>query len=528
MLKQLKTLTKLELCNIYNLNVFRFSTDIKAKHKAKIMLVLWGILILMFLNYTGGLSYGLIHLGLTEIIPAYLITLSSLLIFFFGIFKAGNVIFRKNGFDILCSLPVTQTAIVASRFLRMYVENLMITLIVMIPGFAVYGWFVKPNVSFYLLGAFGILLVPLIPIAGAVLIGAVIIGISSRMKHKSLAASALSIILVFIIMLGSSQSASLEGNISPQMLKELSAFVFALLEKLYPPAIWLGNAIVQGDYILCLICSVIFLAIFAIVIVLVAVNFYSICRRLYGTSAKHNYEVKALTQNSVLLSLCKREFKRYFSSSVYVTNTILGPLMGTILSGALLFVDAQFITNTLPIPIDVNTILPFVLAGVFCIMTTTSTSISMEGNNWWIVKSLPLTTKSILDGKILMNLLLILPFYILSEILLMFALKPGILDFLWFLLIPTVIILFSCVYGITINLAFPVLNWDSEVTVVKQSASSMLGGLGGLVLAIICTIIVILTPKAYMNIVKLVLCIIVFVITAYLYHKNSTKNLQEL
>ena len=528
MSKQMKTLTKLELCNIYNLNVFRFSTDTKAKNKAKIMLVFWVILILMCISYTGGLSYALIHLGFTEIVPAYMITLSSLLIFFFGIFKAGNVIFRKDGFDILCSLPVTQTAIVASRFLRLYVENLIITLIVMIPGFVVYGLFVKPKVSFYLLGAFGILGVPLLPIAGTVLIGVIITGISSRMRHKSLVASALSILLVIIILLASSQSTSPEGNISPEMLKELSTSVFALLEKLYPPAILLSSAIVQGDYIHCLIYNVIFLTVFAVVITLVASNFYLICRRLYGTSAKHNYELKTLTKNSVLCSLCKREFKRYFSSSVYVTNTILGPIMGTVLSGALLFVDTHFITDALPIPIDINTFMPFVLAGVFCIMTTTSTSISMEGNNWWIVKSLPLTTKIILDGKILMNLLLILPFYVLSEIFLILALKPGISDCICLLLIPAVIILFSCVYGLTINLVFPVFNWESEVSVVKQSASAMLGGIGGFVLAIIYVVIVALTPNIYGNIVKLALCILTLGITALLYHKNNMKNLQEL
>ena len=50
--------------------------------------------------------------------------------------------------------------------------------------------------------------------------------------------------------------------------------------------------------------------------------------------------------------------------------------------------------------------------------------------------------------------------------------------------IPAVMILFSCVFGITVNLHFPVLEWEKEVRIVKQNASAMLGGMGGKHLAV--------------------------------------------
>ena len=157
-------------------------------------------------------------------------------------------------------------------------------------------------------------------------------------------------------------------------------------------------------------------------------------------------------------------------------------------------------------PIDMDSIVPFLISGVFCMMTTTATSISMEGKNWWILKSLPLTTKNILDGKILMNLLLLLPFYLLSELFLIVALKPGAGELLWLLLIPAVIILFSCVYGIAVNLRFPVLVWESEVRIVKQSASAMLGGMGGFILAILCAVAVGAVPGEYAAYLKAGIC----------------------
>ncbi len=521
MLTQIKILTKLELCNLYGLNVLRFSKDKKMKRKAIGLLAVWLLVLAVLACYVGGLSYGLIYLGLEETVPAYLITVSGVLIFFFGILKAGGAIFRKEGYDILCALPLPAGAAALSRLFKMYVEDLLMTLAVLLPGIVVYAWNIRPDAGFYLAGAIGVWSIPLIPMAASVFIGTLITGISSRMRHKSLIGAGLSILAALGIMYGSSRLAATGGDIDPEMLKNMSVFIMALLKRLYPPAVWLGTAIVRGDLLGAVACACLSLAVFAAVAAGVACFFRKISQSLYGNFAKHNYKMGELKENSLLSSLCKREFRRYFSSSIYVTNTIIGPIMGCILSGALLFTGTDTLKELLPLPIDMEGMIPFVTAGVFCMMTTTATSISMEGKNWWILKSLPLSAKNILDGKILMNLLLILPFYALSELLLIFALKPGAGELLWLILIPAEIILFSCVYGITVNLHFPVLEWESEVRVVKQSASAMIGGMGGFILALLCAVIVGIVPKEYTDYLKTGICVVVLAATAVLYRINS-------
>lgn len=522
MLKQIKLLTKLELCNIYNLNVLRFSKNSRRKKKELSVMTLWLFLIVMLIFYVSNLSYGLLKLELGSLIPAYLITVASLLIFFFGIFKAGNIIFRKNGYDILCSLPINRTAIVVGRFLRLYVENLVIAFLIVMPGLFVYAWFLKPGAAFYVLGALSILILPLVPITASILIGAVIMGISSRMKHKSLTAAGLSVLFVLLFMYGSSRLSIMEETITPEMLRELSSVIMGTLEKVYPPAVWLGRAVIAGSFMPCFICTGAFLAVFAAAAAIVSIFFHSINQSLFTTSARHNYELKTLKKSSVLSSLCKREFRRYFSSSIYVTNTIIGPIMGCILSGALLFTGTDVITKSLPVPLDIRAFAPFVFSGIFCMMTTTATSISMEGKNWWILKSLPLSPKSVLNAKILMNLLLMLPFYLISEALLIPALKPEtFFDGVFLLLIPAVIILFSCVYGIAVNLHFPVLNWENEITIVKQSISAILGGMGGVFLSALCAVIIFLIPQEYYALCKALICIFILVATVLL-HKRIT------
>ena len=70
-----------------------------------------------------------------------MLAVASFFLFFLGIFKAGGVVFKKEGYDIISSLPVSQSAIVVSRFLRLYIEDLLFALAVLLPGLSVYAFF---------------------------------------------------------------------------------------------------------------------------------------------------------------------------------------------------------------------------------------------------------------------------------------------------------------------------------------------------------------------------------------------------
>lgn len=527
-MRQIKLLTALVLRNLYGINVFRHTKDAKAKHRYVAMMILWIFMISMALLYLGGLSYGMTKLGMADIVPAYLIVIASLFIFAFGIFKAGDIIFAKNGYEMLCSLPLSQSAIVVSRFLDMYVKDLILTVVVMLPGMVVYGYFISPGISFYLIGLIGIFLIPVLPLVVSVLIGTLIAAVSARMKHKSIAQAVLSIIFVVLVVLSTFQTEKLDAGVSEEMFKTLADTITDMLEKCYPPAVWLGSAMVTGKIQGLLWCVLLYLVSFAVMFFIVTKNFNKICRSLFVTSAKHNYHMETLKSKSIVRTLYEREFKRYFSSAIYVTNTIIGPIMATIMAGAILIAGVDTIQKAIPLPFDINGLIPFAFAAVFGMMTTTPTSISMEGKNFWLIKSLPVSTKMVLDSKILLNLSLMLPFYILSEILLILALKPGILELLWLLVIPAVLLLFACVIGITVNLHFYSFDWEREETVVKQSASAMLGGFAGMLVSVLCGGFIILCPAQISDLLKLIICLIILGITAVLYRNNNKVKLQQL
>ncbi len=520
------TLLSLELRALYGINKFLYCKDKREKNRYRLLGAVWVLLIVMVFFYVGGLTYGLCALGLGEIVPMYLVVLASALILMFGIFTAGSRIFARKGYDILTSMPVKPSSIVTSRFLALYAEDLLFTLVIMLPGIVTYGVCAQPKLGFYVAAMLGSLLIPALPLVISVLVGSCILAISSRMKHKSLVQTALMLLLVVGVLVGSFSMESLAADLNPEVLSELARTAGDLFAHIYPPAVWLGNAMLGTNPAGFALFALLSLAVMAFAVLLIARYFHPISRRLMRFSAKHDYKIGAMQSRGVLKALYLRELKRYFSSSIYVTNTIIGPIMGTIMAVAICVAGLDTVQSMLPF--DVAAVLPFVFAAVFCTMTTTSVSISMEGKQFRIVKSLPIPTKTLLDSKLLLNLSLMLPCYIVSEIAFLLALRPKPMQFLWLLLIPAAVILFSVVFGITVNLKFHSFDWEKEETIVKQSLPAMLGGFAGFFVSAVLGAAVPAVPPQFADLASALVCAGLLAATALLYHSNNRKILSAL
>ncbi len=528
LLREMKLLSLLELRGLYGWNRFRCTKDKKEKRRYMTLLFAWMLVGGMAIFYTGMMSYGLIMMGLSELVPSYLVMLAGLIVLAFGIFKAGQVIFSKKGYDFLSSLPVRSSSIVVSRFMELYVEDFILTCIIVLPGTLIYGVLVKPEIWFYLIMYVGVFFVPLLPLVASVIIGTIVTAISSRMKHKNLVQTLLILIFVLggvFIPMGIGENAE---DLSMEIVLSLAERADLMIQSMYPPAAWLKNAAVHGRWDLFLLFILVSAAAVVIMILVVAYKFHQISRRIFAVSATHDYQMKTLKSKGMLFALYRREMKRYFSSSIYVTNTIVGPILAAAMTIALLVTGVDTLQKTLMLPIDLERLMPFVFSGVFCMMTTTSVSISMEGKQFWIVKTLPVPTKMLLDSKILLNLSLMLPFYMISEVCLILALKTDLIEAVWLILIPAVIIVFSVVVGISVNLKLHRFDWEKEEAVVKQSASAMLGGMAGLFISFVCGVLVAVLPSAWSDAVRAGNVVLLGIVTLLLYRSNNRIELKKL
>ena len=487
MLRQTLLLTKLQLLNLFGINEVRFTKDKRKKWRFFGLSLAWVFVFAMIILYVGGLVYGLHYLGIGEIVPMYLYTLVSLAMLMLSFFKAGSVLFSMKFYDVMVSLPVSQHAILASRFLSMYVGNLLVSALILVPGMAVHGWFLRPGISFYLISLPVILLTPLLPLTISSILGALIKAISSRMKNKSLMETFLMVLLVVIVLGGSFLFGKQAESLTPEALRQMLSTVTESLGKIFPPSVWYYRAL-SGELLFLLPLFFLPVTVFGLFLCILGKQHQAICLRLNAVTAKHNYRIKQLESSGILWALCKKEAKMYFSSSIYVSNTIIGYVLVVLLAAGIAIAGLDTMVEGLGMPELLplaKQLLPFVLAMPLCMMSITSSSISMEGKCFWQFQVLPIRTKDIYDAKLLWNLIVAVPFYAVSVVVLLIFVKPTGLLILHYLLLPLVYLVFDVVLGLFVNLLLPILNWENEVRVVKQSAAVLVSMLVGMISVLI-------------------------------------------
>ncbi len=475
MIRQIKLLTALELKHFFNINRMLHTKDRKEKSKFGGILAAYIIVIAFVCIYVAMIVGAVCSIGAGDLAVSLLVAVSSLIIAFFGIFKAGGVMFAKKGHDQLCSLPLYTEAVVFSRFISMYLEDLALSFLIMTPGVVSYGIILKPSFSFYLFAFVGALFIPMLPLVVSTVVGTVITALSSRMKHKSIIQTLFSLLMIFGIYYISFTSNSLDD---PSQMEQTIGKLGSALAKIYPPAIWLAKGIYTSDILSVLLFVAVSILALAVVIWIVARFFHSICNVVFATASKSNYKLTKLKAQSALKALTKRELKRYFASSIYVTNTIMGPVMGLAVSVVLLFTWKNIPLAELPY--NIASALPFGLCWIFCMMPPTSSAVSLEGKELWIAKSLPISPKAFVDAKLLTTILLFAPFYAVSVLLLAITTKPDIEALVWLVVTSAVLMLFYIVFGLAVDMKFHNCDYESEAQVVKQSMPATISCIGGM------------------------------------------------
>ena len=517
MFQQTKLLTRMGLYNLFGINEVRHTRDSGKKQRFALLSVVWILIGLLFIFYMILLSLAYISMGMADVLPMYFYTAASMVILFFSFFKAGDLVFSLRSFELQASWPVSTAAIVVSRFTVMYATNLMFSLLVMIPGFIIYGIKLHPAISFYIYGMIGTLFLPMLPLCIALLIGAVIRAIGSRMKHKSVGIALMTLVFSTVIVAVSMIFSNEVGNMDMSRVKGMAVLVSQALRKVYPPAWVFGKAVVEGRFLWIVGLCTGMLVLFLCIVGILQKYFVAICSLLSATSAKNDYKIGALHQQSRIKALWQRELRRYFASSTYVSNTLIGYILAVIASAALLFWGPDKVEAMVGIPGMVYRLWPLLLGFMMAMMPTTACSISMEGKNFWRLQSLPLHGKEVYDGKILANLSLAAPFYVASVILSVAALRSGPEELIFIILVPAFYMIFSVIAGLRVNMALPLLKWDSEVQVVKQSGAAFVVLFVAFAVWLIPTGVLLAFPELSAMIVFLLVMVILAILTAVLY-----------
>lgn len=460
----------------------------KYRRNAIITGIIITILIGMIATYSFGMGFALGSMGIAKVIPGYGITIVSLITLFFTIFKSNGTLFGFKDYDMLISLPIKISTIIASRFFYMYFMNTIFATIVMVPLGIAYYIFEKPEMSFIIIWLIGILLATLIPTTLAAVIGAIIVYVASHFKYTNAFVTISSVVLVVAIIvapmfIGNANSSTFDIN----QLTNIGEMISQQNKSIYPISALFEKAVVDNSLIALLLFIVISVCWYLLFLTILSTKYKSINTAIMTHSAKSNYKLTELKTSSVLFALYKKELKRFFSSNVYVLNVGMGAIMALVMTIAVFVLEPSKLEEMMQVSNLENVlikIIAFGFAGVLSMSCSTSVSLSLEGKNLWILKSLPVKTKTIVNSKILVNLTITMPIALVFGILMNVKFQSDWITRILLIVTPVVYSFFVAVWGMFINIKLPNFEWESETALIKQGLASMIGMLGGALFSI--------------------------------------------
>jgi len=346
------------------------------------------------------------------------------------------------------------------------------------------------NISFGIIlsGIVVLFALPLLSLAISLVLGFLVALISGRMKNKSLITMIVSIGFIFLYFYLVSEMQNYitmfvaNGEIIAQGIKTFAYPIYAL-----------GLAC-TGDMIGLIIFLACVLAIFALIYSVVNVSFIKLAT-MKRSGKKNVYKEKAYKQRSTDAALVRKEFLHFWSSPTYMLNSSIGSLF-IIIAAVFVIIEGKEIALIFSALPGASELIPLIACAIVVSMASmnvlTAPSISLEGKNIWLLRSLPIPTANIFRSKVILHMLISgIPSFAFSVVcIIVFPMDAASLT-----LVPAIAVISNLMFafmGLAINLKHPSFDWTNEAVPVKQGMSvllTMLSGMGIMLFFVIAYIV---------------------------------------
>lgn len=480
-MKKLLYLLRVDALDVLGVNRLRHGSDPAQKRKAVgglvlaafVAVCLGGTAFLYFYMMAGAFA----ALGVPELILGIAAVAGALVTVITSFVSAPNVLFTFRDFDQVFSLPIPVRTIALSRLLKLMLRNLLFQGAVLVPAAVAYGLHADVGAAFVLRCILLAFLSPLLPITIAAALGTLVAKIGSSFRRTNGVRIALSLVLVLAAM-------ALSFNMQPiiEGFEDIGVQLAESLYKAYPLARWFAEAAL-GDgsaFVLFTLASILPFALFA----WLAARYMRPLHAVLTAGTTQKREAGAVRVASMRHALFLREVRRYLASTIYVTNTAVGPLLLLAAGVALLFVDLGSVAQEMGVPIPaLAPMVPYLAAWMLGMSTTTASSISLEGKGIDQLKVLPVSAMSVFRAKLSLHLALTLPAQAVAATLFTVALRPAFSEAVLLYALPAAFAVLAGLAGLWINLAHPKFDWKSETEVVKQGLPTFLTVFGSMLFA---------------------------------------------
>ena len=479
-------ITKINLLNFFNLqkvNNSKYKSVNKRNYFRLIILIAAFIYLAYYVYYLSyNLMEGLISLNRPNLLFGMLFLITSMFIITSNIFKIKGILFDFKDYDLLFSLPIKRNTILLSKLASLYILNLIYTILFMIPGYFAYTKFLE--FSYPLLYFLLIFVIPIVPIVISIIIGIIISFITSKFINKKIGSYIVNISLIILFFF---ITFKFDGMSNIDMANYSSSSISNISN--YYPLIDIFLRLINNFNIIDLLVFLIIPVVMLLIMIMILNILYDKIREgLIKNYTSDNYQISKYQNNKPIVSLYKKEMKRFLSNPLYPINTIFGCILLIVMILGIMIFNDNFIAKIL----NINELSDFLqkqilmIISIFCVVSsTTSCAISLEGKSLWIMRMLPIKGINILESKILVNLTFLIPTIIISASFFGIYLHLGLLDFILLYLIPFAYALFTSELGLLLNLLDHKFDYTNEIQVIKQTLPVFLTIIIGILFVII-------------------------------------------
>lgn len=391
-----------------------------------------------------------------------------------SVFTSQSQLYDAKDNALLLSMPIPPKYILLTRILPLLCMNLLLCAIIMVPAMVVYAI----NVGFSLGGiglqVLSMVMIALLAQAFSCLLGWLLHLVLKRM-NKSFG-SLLFMVLFLAIYFGIySQASSILNSMAMNGQK---------IADTYESWVWPLYAMGMGCTGSWLMLAFVGIAggLFGLVYWILSISFLKTATSVPHTR-RRKLETAAQTKNPVS-AITGKEWKKFLNTPVYLTNMGMGLLMLAAIPIAAIIFRSKLMGLIPQLEMvfpEIRELIPVLIAATLVFVSSmaplSTPSVSLEGKNIWILKSMPIAPRQILIGKLRLHWLLTVPLSAISGMVLGILFQCRTADLLLVTLIPALMASLSGVVGMVCGLKWAKLDYISETHPCKQSVAILVSSL---------------------------------------------------
>ncbi len=398
-----------------------------------------------------------------------------------SVFTTQSQLYDAKDNALLLSMPIKPGHILLSRMLSLLGINLLFAALIIVPAFAVY----LSQIAF----SWGTLLCLIPALLGVTVLAQALACLLGWVLHLILGKCNRSVasLLFMLVFLGLYFWLYSQASDILMAMTVSGETIAGVLETWIWPLYALGRGC-SGDAVYLLGYLGICAGVFILVYLVLAKTFLASATASQASRKRRKLELTGGVLRSPTAALVHKELKKFLGTPIFLTNMGLGLIL-TLALGVLGVVFREKVLSLLAIlsaqlpgfedlvPMFLCAILLF-LNSTCCLSTPT---VSLEGKNIWIPKTMPIPPQTILRAKLLFHLVLTVPVSLFCALILGIVYKVGAAALVLTLLIAGLSSCLNGTLGLWAGLRWAKLDYISEAHPCKQSMAvlvSMLGMMG--------------------------------------------------